>query len=523
MQYLEKRVHRLEQRLLDLAPGIDLDTLDVVTASTSQIPSCRSSSDPPPQTSTHPIRGAALQADSPSDAASKTVEDLTNGLNDFHLDRYDGRGALRNLTQSFTDLRDSVLSEAEMQTTRQRDDESLESKVGASVVAKAIILDGERYMHDTALPPDDLVRHLLPLYRRHVHASAPCLHWPSFMRLFDSGTHIHDSSFRSLVFVVLAHAACYSEDPRVMPDPGIYGGGGGGNVPEEAKGLQWILASFHLSSRLFGPPASLYDLQFIALSLEYLWRNTSMLFAWTYFAPGFRRFIDAGAHRQISKRWNSSFVDDELRKRAWWSMILADKAAALQLGRPASIQERDYDVQYPLPISDEEIERLDRLHRLHPERPLDPNMDSSPPMQAFLASDRLYDIATQAFDSLERVMHGEDRLVAMKEKHQVIVKVDSALNAFKAELPSVLQWPPKPENEIYASQIAYIHILHHLAQVRRITGDTYSRNLVADTFFCAQTDVLPRGRSIRSFQRPHENPVSLHMRYFSSRGGKDAV
>lgn len=198
-----------------------------------------------------------------------------------------------------------------------------------------IAADMQRFLHDSPLPPQDLLDHLIDLYKRTVHPLVPILHWPSFLRSLESPTVLKDPSFRSVVFGVLASAAPYSDDPRVIPDtdlaPGIN--------PEDAKGMQWMIAAVHCAFRPFFALPSLHDLQFMALFVSYIFLRTSAAFTWTAVPPALRRFIDAGVHRETTERWTSSFMTNEIRKRAFWTVILVDKAVSFTLGRPMGIQQ----------------------------------------------------------------------------------------------------------------------------------------------------------------------------------------
>jgi len=69
--------------------------------------------------------------------------------------------------------------------------------------------------------------------------------------------------------------------------------------------------------------------------------------------------LELGLHRS-SKKWsydhtNTNLIEIELRKRVFWCILTLEVSLASRLGRPMSIREGDFDVEYPERIDDEYI------------------------------------------------------------------------------------------------------------------------------------------------------------------------
>ena len=67
-------------------------------------------------------------------------------------------------------------------------------------------------------PEDNLMNDLIQLYFFDVHMFAPVLHRPSFEADVKSGLHLRNREFGSLVLLVCALAARFSNDRRVIVD-----------------------------------------------------------------------------------------------------------------------------------------------------------------------------------------------------------------------------------------------------------------------------------------------------------------
>lgn len=100
-----------------------------------------------------------------------------------------------------------------------------------------------------AFPDDDLLCSLVDLYFDHVNLFTPLLHRPTFDRLLLDKIHVKDSSLGSVVLLVCAIGARFSDDPRVFFTESTL-----------SAGWQWFDLAHKLGERPLAP-ASLFDIQ----------------------------------------------------------------------------------------------------------------------------------------------------------------------------------------------------------------------------------------------------------------------
>ncbi|CAK7224838.1 hypothetical protein SCUCBS95973_005655 [Sporothrix curviconia] len=73
--------------------------------------------------------------------------------------------------------------------------------------------------------------------------------------------------------------------------------------------------------------------------------------AWTYVGLAMRIAIDLGLHRRTAAMRRPS-LDNELKKRLFWSCYNLDRQVSITLGRPFTISDRDIDVPLPLEVNE---------------------------------------------------------------------------------------------------------------------------------------------------------------------------
>lgn len=83
--------------------------------------------------------------------------------------------------------------------------------------------------------------------------------------------------------------------------------------------------------------------------------------AWTYSRTALLVAIDHGLHRQ-TKALSRISLENELRKRLFWSCYAFDRQISIPMGRPFGISDRDIDIDLPLDV-DENITE-DRLQSI---------------------------------------------------------------------------------------------------------------------------------------------------------------
>ncbi|KAI8869350.1 fungal-specific transcription factor, partial [Ramicandelaber brevisporus] len=72
---------------------------------------------------------------------------------------------------------------------------------------------------------------------------------------------------------------------------------------------------------------------------------------WIHSGLALRMGFDLGLHRDCDAwDWMTAAMsgsDKESRKRAWWGSYIMDRLFSVCLGRPLSIDDRDYDTGFP--------------------------------------------------------------------------------------------------------------------------------------------------------------------------------
>ncbi|CAK7238387.1 hypothetical protein SEUCBS140593_010634 [Sporothrix eucalyptigena] len=77
--------------------------------------------------------------------------------------------------------------------------------------------------------------------------------------------------------------------------------------------------------------------------------------AWTYVGLAMRIAIDLGLHRRNAAMRRPS-LNNELKKRLFWSCYNLDRQVSITLGRPFTISDRDIDVPLPLEVDEAALE-----------------------------------------------------------------------------------------------------------------------------------------------------------------------
>lgn len=76
----------------------------------------------------------------------------------------------------------------------------------------------------------------------------------------------------------------------------------------------------------------------LQLAATYLLGTSAPQSGWAILGLGLRYAIELGYHRHIPGK---ATVDSELRKRAFWSLLLIDRHASLYSGRPFGIRDEE--------------------------------------------------------------------------------------------------------------------------------------------------------------------------------------
>ncbi|KAF8600344.1 hypothetical protein BDV93DRAFT_496813 [Ceratobasidium sp. AG-I] len=189
------------------------------------------------------------------------------------------------------------------------------------------------------LPPDDLMHLLFDGFFQHVNVFFPIVHRPLFEKKMEEGLHKRDGTFLRLVLLVCANGARTCQDPRVLDDrwPGYL-----------SAGYKWFrqVQPWH---KTFIDQPSLWDVQNMTLMAMFLFGTSAHHGTWMVIGNAIRIMQDIGCHRKKAV----VSIENEIHKRCFWSMLLCDRLLSVTLGKPAAIQDLDFDLDSVLEVDDE--------------------------------------------------------------------------------------------------------------------------------------------------------------------------
>ncbi|KAH9910329.1 fungal-specific transcription factor domain-containing protein [Epithele typhae] len=299
-------------------------------------------------------------------------------------------------------------------------------------------------------PPADLLATLVDLYFTNVNDYMPLLHRPTLEQGIREGMHLHDEGFGSTVLLVCANGSRFTDDPRVLLD--------GNEIPQSA-GWKWFQQVQMVRKSLLAPPR-LYDLQIYALTAEFLQGTSAPQACWTIIGIGIRMAQDVGAHRK--KVYSSTpTIEEELWRRAFWSLVAMDRTTSFSLGRPCAIQDEDFDADLPTECDDEYWVASDA----GPAFKQPPGTPSK--ITFFNCFVRLHQILAFAMRTIYSINKSKALLgfVGQQWEQHIVAELDSALNKWIDSVPDHLRWDPTRENVLFLNQSAVLFAHYYQLQI----------------------------------------------------------
>lgn len=116
----------------------------------------------------------------------------------------------------------------------------------------------KRIMH-LHYPDEDLLPKLVENYFVHINTFSPVLHRPSFERTLAENRHHSDIGFGSVLLLVCAIGARWTDDSRVYLE----------RTTKHSAGWKWFDQVHMIRKSMLSPPR-LYDLQIFAVSFSIL-------------------------------------------------------------------------------------------------------------------------------------------------------------------------------------------------------------------------------------------------------------
>jgi hypothetical protein len=176
----------------------------------------------------------------------------------------------------------------------------------------------------------------------------PILHWNTFTQTIDGmyrpgGSLRVSQGFMSVFFGVLAVGRLFTaEDDQTRAYPAT-------TLLESARMMidPWS-NEFELDNAR--------ALVLIVIALNELNLKSA---AWSWLGNAVRVAQDLGLYTEPG---TSSLVENEMRRRTWWTVYILDRSLAIELGRPMLIDDSDCDVSLPAAVDDHHL--TDRGQRL---------------------------------------------------------------------------------------------------------------------------------------------------------------
>ncbi|KAF9568045.1 hypothetical protein CPC08DRAFT_487594 [Agrocybe pediades] len=302
-------------------------------------------------------------------------------------------------------------------------------------------------------PEDDLLRSLCRLYFDKVNSLFPILHKPTFKKMLCSKQHHWDMGFGMTVLLVCALGSRYSDDPRVT-------------VPDDTTCLSagwkyFVQVPVH-RKRIFYE-TTIYDLQYYALATLYLVGTSIPHAAWNIIGLGLRCAIERGIHRRQPPHKKPT-AEYELWKRSFWCLICFDRMTSAFVGRPCSISDEDFDVDYPIECDDEYWETGD------PDRDFKQPPGKPSTMASFLCLIKLYEIVNYALRTLystkkSKMLSGLNKVTDEWESG-IVSELDSSMNKWKDNIPYILRWDQQSSDSTFFHQSVALYATYYDAQIQ---------------------------------------------------------
>lgn len=303
---------------------------------------------------------------------------------------------------------------------------------------------------DFAFPDDDLLSSLVHLYFTEVNPLVPLLHRPSFDKSVKDKLYLADKEFACVLLLVCAFASRYTDDPRVLSE---------GESCERSSGWKWVnQVTCVRKSLLTGP--TVYHLQVLCLLAQFMLGSTVPHMCWTIASIGLRLSEEAGIHRRKAKHAKPS-VEDELWKRAFWTLVYLDRQISAFLGRSCCLYNEEIDLDFPIECDDEYWE---------------PSMSGSvfqqpegkpAVMSYFNCYLKLTSLIALCLRTVYAMKKSQIRLQFLDTnwEKRIIELLNVRLKHWMTAIPDHLRWDPERKDPIHFAQSASLHLQYHHLQM----------------------------------------------------------
>lgn len=278
-------------------------------------------------------------------------------------------------------------------------------------------------------PSSDVVDHLIELYFEFVYPQMPIVHRPTFLKEVQMRDTITDPSWRCLFLNILANAVSFTDRPELKE-----------KGKEFHSGAKYYMDDTMNSARLV-------SLQALVYMCMYLQSNAAASPVWMLLGAAVRFGQELGLHRDAS-RWNFTPIEQEIRKRVFWALYVADRQSAVGLGRPFSIQDFDCDVPYPEDVDDENI-TLEGIKR----------QKGLSKISCFIENVKLQVIVGRILQNIYAINKArikDGQMPSIESDQQLVTELDSALNEWLEATPTQLRWNPNEPDPAICTRAAFL-------------------------------------------------------------------
>ncbi|KAF8580276.1 hypothetical protein K439DRAFT_1393877 [Ramaria rubella] len=470
---LQNRLSKLERVLCTIAPDIDLstDVEDILASLAPRLrPRSRSPLRPVPRPSPHPnIKPSEVVAAFTEWRDPPEGEDESEDERVVFLPGPSGREHKFHGNSSGIGLLKKVIGMKRESTEGEFEDRLKNEKLFGAYPTPWEARVSHSPPPIFTFPPASLLTHLTDLFFRNVNPYIPLLHRPSFEAALREGKHEHDTELGSVVLLMCATASRWSNDERVLP-VGMEGAGlgendgagaGTGAVEEPtwtSAGWDFYAQVHHRYRRNLIHSTSVYELQRLALGSLYLQGTASSSAAWQFAGLGIRLALEAGIHRR-KRPGKECVLENEMWKRAFWTLVVLDRTGSASLGRPCAIWEEDIDLDLPLEVDDE---------YLTPEAGFTQPPSKPSYIAYFNSSVKLSQILIGALRTIYPISKSKSifRLVGPTWEQDMVAALDSSLNNWVENIPEHLRWNPTlTTDDLTFTQSALLHSTYNYVQI----------------------------------------------------------
>ncbi|KAL7268445.1 hypothetical protein RUND412_008932 [Rhizina undulata] len=217
------------------------------------------------------------------------------------------------------------------------------------------------------LPPKEEAMGYVDWFFHVSHPYLPILHKPTFVkmleRMYSDKSHEPTAAQIAMVHMVFAIVHFQNATQDKMKNRGQISAASN-DIMQRSRNHYHYALSFAYGLVNNG---SLEDLQAIGLMLQHLRAFPKPGGSWLLSRLAISMCLELGLHRS-AKKWvypgsTQNVIEIELRKRVFWCILTLETSLGSRLGRPMSIRDVDYDVEYPERIDDEYITETGFLKR----------------------------------------------------------------------------------------------------------------------------------------------------------------